>query len=602
MLTLRTNRYLTYFFIVVFSFFLTNESFSQKRKDKEPTKAEFDKMVEKEFGKFVYGTKEDKMVQEVGKNIIKWAGYTGLDVTFKTIQSDEINAFAYPNGNCYVFTGLFQTIETIDELAFVVAHELAHVVLQHGAKTEELLRKQGKKVTEDQLKAWTREQEYEADKYGILYSIRAGYNPLGSVNWFNTMVNRGFEYTPMFEKQVDHPNFTQRAVQSFIHIGNYYEYARNFDYGVIYLQTGDYGMAINSFQKFLEMYPLYKEAYNNLGVAMLAEKINKKGVNLDLWVNTAVSKLELFKDNFQSRTRGNYTVTNKDFVDAIDNFNKALKYDPNYPQPLINLAMISVLTKDMTGAKKYLDQAMKLSSGLYDTYQILGFYFAEQSKFKDAADAFQKAYNLDKNNPKALFNLAYSYQWNQQKDLATSTWKTFLNLVPEGKYANIARENLAKLTGTVTKNPNVPETGKLPNAPKKKLIEGESALQASISGIKIGDVSDKVLAKLQAPAFAETEDGTTLWHYYSPTITVTLNADGYVTGMILWERNESGISLGDLGSLNVGDAEDKVLEVCGPAEDKTEEGSYTMYNYPDAGFVVWTSNGEIVAVGIYAIN
>ncbi|KAK2150884.1 hypothetical protein LSH36_384g05020 [Paralvinella palmiformis] len=50
------------------------------------------------------------------------------------IDSDEANAFVLPTGQIFVFKGMLNLIENLDQLAVVLGHEIAHVVLNHGAE------------------------------------------------------------------------------------------------------------------------------------------------------------------------------------------------------------------------------------------------------------------------------------------------------------------------------------------------------------------------------------------------------------------------------------------------------------------------------------
>lgn len=54
---------------------------------------------------------------------------------FMILDSDEINAFATPGGHIFLSRGMIRLAESEDELAAIVAHEISHVVLQHGMKS-----------------------------------------------------------------------------------------------------------------------------------------------------------------------------------------------------------------------------------------------------------------------------------------------------------------------------------------------------------------------------------------------------------------------------------------------------------------------------------
>jgi predicted Zn-dependent protease len=133
-------------------------------------------------------------------------------VTFKgyhiqVLDTDEINALSAPSGFVFITTGLLKQIKSEDQLACVLAHEVAHVSLKHGLKTIKTARltsaftilgtEAAKSYTGDQLSqltdqfqgsindivnnlvvnGYSRGKEFEADKYGAKYAGQALYDP-----------------------------------------------------------------------------------------------------------------------------------------------------------------------------------------------------------------------------------------------------------------------------------------------------------------------------------------------------------------------------------------------------------------------------------------
>ncbi len=80
-------------------------------------------------------------VDEIGKTIAAVSDDPALPWTFKVVVSPEVNAFALPGGFIYITTGLLSFVRTDDELAGVIAHEIAHVARYHFVK---LLERQSK--------------------------------------------------------------------------------------------------------------------------------------------------------------------------------------------------------------------------------------------------------------------------------------------------------------------------------------------------------------------------------------------------------------------------------------------------------------------------
>lgn len=123
------------------------------------------------------------------------------------LDSDEVNAFAAPGGFLFVTRGLLKLVKSEDELAAVLAHEVAHVSKKHGLKTIQTSRltsaftilgsEAAKSYTSEQVSqlttafegavddvvnklvvnGYSRDKEYEADKEGAAYARAANYDP-----------------------------------------------------------------------------------------------------------------------------------------------------------------------------------------------------------------------------------------------------------------------------------------------------------------------------------------------------------------------------------------------------------------------------------------
>lgn len=132
---------------------------------------------------------------------------TGIKFTFKVIDNDKtVNAFALPGGHIYVYTGLMKLADDEAELASVLGHEIAHVTQRHIA--ERLVAAYGLEALSNvalgsnpglagqiakqvlgggALMSFSREQESDADKNGLPYATRAGYDPEGFVRLFRKL-------------------------------------------------------------------------------------------------------------------------------------------------------------------------------------------------------------------------------------------------------------------------------------------------------------------------------------------------------------------------------------------------------------------------------
>ena len=79
----------------------------------------------------------------LGGDIARRTARADLEWQFRIVDSDQVNAFAVPGGFIYVNRGLIERAATLDELAGVLGHEIAHVTLRHSARQMEEGSKRG---------------------------------------------------------------------------------------------------------------------------------------------------------------------------------------------------------------------------------------------------------------------------------------------------------------------------------------------------------------------------------------------------------------------------------------------------------------------------
>jgi Zn-dependent protease with chaperone function len=169
--------------------------------------------VEKEYK--LYDNKDilDK-VDKIGKTLAAVSDDPSLPWTFKVVVSDEVNAFTLPGGFVYLTTGLLSFVSTDDELAGVIAHEIAHAARHHFIKLAEQQAKTEKQIAPFLLAAllgakgsdfeniylglqlveiakmhsYGQTLEEDADLSGARYLIRAGkYNPAGILTFLEKL-------------------------------------------------------------------------------------------------------------------------------------------------------------------------------------------------------------------------------------------------------------------------------------------------------------------------------------------------------------------------------------------------------------------------------
>ena len=138
-------------------------------------------------------------VNTLGQYIVQFTSEVNRDRNwaFGVLETDSINAFAAPGGYILITQGLLDLIETEDQLAFILAHEVSHVVKQHHLKViqrqaqmkQVIARMQGNMSVPNELfnelsdvykdfaiKGLDKNAEHEADIDGTLLATRAGFS------------------------------------------------------------------------------------------------------------------------------------------------------------------------------------------------------------------------------------------------------------------------------------------------------------------------------------------------------------------------------------------------------------------------------------------
>jgi predicted Zn-dependent protease len=173
---------------------------------------------------------QTRMVKDVGariqKAVEKYCAENNLSSRiqsykweFNLVEDPNVNAWCMPGGKVVVYTGLLPVAQNEAGLAVVMGHEIAHAIARHGsermsqgllvdlggmalsealakqpAKTKELFMKSYGLGTEvGVLLPYSRLQENEADRMGLIFMAMAGFNPNEAVSFWERMVaaNKG---------------------------------------------------------------------------------------------------------------------------------------------------------------------------------------------------------------------------------------------------------------------------------------------------------------------------------------------------------------------------------------------------------------------------
>ena len=168
---------------------------------------EFARQVD-ESSRLITDARVNEYVNRIGQNLVR-SSDSKLPFTIKVLDAEEPNAFTLPGGYMYVNSGALLLAENESELAGVMAHEIGHVAACHAARgaTRGALTQlamiplifvggplvqigmsevMGLAVPAVFMK-FSRGFEAQADYLGIQYAYKAGYDPLGMINFFEKL-------------------------------------------------------------------------------------------------------------------------------------------------------------------------------------------------------------------------------------------------------------------------------------------------------------------------------------------------------------------------------------------------------------------------------
>ena len=147
--------------------------------------------------------KVQQYVNDVGRWLTLQTERPDLPWKFAVLDDEDVNAFAAPGGYVLITKGLLSHMKSEAELAGVLAHEISHVLRKHhlnaikkGARSglmvefaskaaesqganKEALNKLAGAGTELYARGLDKDDEYEADRMGVVIAARGGYDPYG---------------------------------------------------------------------------------------------------------------------------------------------------------------------------------------------------------------------------------------------------------------------------------------------------------------------------------------------------------------------------------------------------------------------------------------
>lgn len=171
----------------------------------------------------------DQFMSEIGRK----KQLRNFSWEYNVVNNNQVNAWCMPGGKIMFYTGIFPLTKDEFGIATVMGHEMAHAVAKHGNErmSQQLAIALGgvgiavamaEKPEETKaifqnlygigaglgMLAYSRKHEYEADKIGMVFMAKAGYDPAKAIEFWERMSSHGGASIPEFLST--HPNDQNR--------------------------------------------------------------------------------------------------------------------------------------------------------------------------------------------------------------------------------------------------------------------------------------------------------------------------------------------------------------------------------------------------------
>jgi len=155
--------------------------------------------IEKQFG-LVDDVDMNEKARRALKRLAAVSDRKDIVFVVRILDDDTVNAVSLPGGYIYIFRGLAEKLDTEENFAAVIAHEVGHITARHSIKRiqasyAQLLLQGAAIASQDPNLAYganaifgvafiqySQQDEFEADRLGVKYMKKAGYNPEAMIN------------------------------------------------------------------------------------------------------------------------------------------------------------------------------------------------------------------------------------------------------------------------------------------------------------------------------------------------------------------------------------------------------------------------------------
>jgi predicted Zn-dependent protease len=386
------------------------------------------------------------------------------------IQNTSIpNAFALP-GYVAITRGLLSDIDNEAQFAAIMGHEAGHVMARHtaqrlsrvtlqqmglaigssllqGTEGADTLLTVGAVGTSLLLLKYDRDQEIQADRLGVKYIARLGYNPVGAMQAHEILEKSVDDYLKRLGKSRGDDNFINNLLSTHPRKKVRLSEIQNMIDELPSYTIRDDGMFNTRFQSRIEQMKEVNRVYH---IYDEAEDLYKKK-------KYSAAEQRLIKaislNNRQApfyNLSGFIKIQNNNYPDAAKSFNKALSIDPEYQPSIYGLGLIKHFEGKHDEAIPRFKKSLKLYPNHIGTHLALGksYYFIRQ--YRQAISHLDNFSKVAPKHPEIHGLLGICYEATGSKNLAIMEYRYQLEIAPDTKLGHHAKKRLTVLAPAQT--------------------------------------------------------------------------------------------------------------------------------------------------------
>jgi predicted Zn-dependent protease len=375
----------------------------------------------------------------LGEGIVSRADRSEFPIRFAVLNESQPNAFAIPGGRIYITSGLIGLVEREGELAGVMSHEVAHVVRRHVAQRIDASKRiniatlaavlagalvggqEGGAIMagslamgQSQILKYTRENESEADRLGLAYMTRAGYDGHDMASFFKKIA-RTPEYNTAFPSYLStHPGVPER---------------------ISYLET---------LKEDLPNSAAAHESQGRLEEVQLRVLILEKG---------PLEAVEYFSNRLEVRPDDEDALFGRALAekemgrieDSIEDLKTAHTLKPTDPEILKELGLAFIRSGRVNEGVRALERSLSLGGKDAETLYYLAQGYQAQKKLDNAIESYLRARALSSGFPDLDRDLASAYKEKGEMGRSHYHYGLYFKRTGQLKYATFHFEKARDL-------------------------------------------------------------------------------------------------------------------------------------------------------------